>query len=319
MMPRILFMGTPDFAVPTLQRLLDDHYPVVGVVCQPDRPQGRHLTLTPPPVKLLACANGLPVLQPEKVRVPAFETAIRELQPDLIVTAAYGRILPPNILAVPPLGCLNIHASLLPAYRGAAPIQWCLILGERETGVTIQMMDAGMDTGDILLQRRIAIPDDMDAGQLSDRLAAMGAEMIPEAIRGLLDGTLQRQPQDHARATVISMMTREVGEIDWNADALTIHNLVRGTYPWPGAWTWCGERRLKVHRARVCADPDILRAASGLAPGTICQCGVQAISVACGSGVLDLLEIQSEAGKRLHCRDCAHNYRLGQKMGGASE
>lgn len=319
MKPRILFMGTPEFAVLPLQRLLDEQYPLAGVVCQPDRPQGRHMTMLPPPVKQLAAAHGLPVLQPEKVRTPDFEAAIRALQPDLIVTAAYGRILPPNILAVPPLGCLNIHASLLPAYRGAAPIQWCLIRGETESGVTLMMMDEGMDTGDILVQRKISIPDDMDYGKLSEQLSALGADMLPAAIQGLLDGSLRPQPQDHTRATTISVMTREIGQIDWTADARTIHNLVRGTSPWPGAYTWCGGRRLKIHRTRVCTDPETLSAAHGLASGTICLCGGEAISVACGMGVLDLLEVQSESGKRLHCRDCAHNYRLGQKMGGERE
>ncbi len=309
-------MGTPEFAVPALKRLLDEHYPVVGVVCQPDRPQGRHYRLVEPPVKQLARSAGIPVLQPEKVRTPEFEKAVRALSPDLIVTAAYGRILPANILAVPPLGCLNIHASLLPAYRGAAPIQWSLIRGDRETGVTIMLMDEGMDTGDILLQDRLEIPDDMDAGQLSGRLACLGAELIAKAIPAFLDGRLKPQPQDHAKATTITMMTKDIGQIDWKADAHAIHNLIRGTYPWPGAFTWCGDRRLKIHQSKVCTDPLILSEFAGQEPGTVCRADCKAISVVCGQGVLDLLEIQPESGKRLFCRDCAHNYRLGQKMGG---
>ena len=319
MKPGILYMGTPEFAVLPLQKLLDEGYPVAGVVCQPDRPQGRHLRLVPPPVKQLALARHLPVLQPEKVRTPEFEAAVRALQPDLIVTAAYGRLLPANILGLPPLGCLNIHASLLPAYRGAAPIQWSIIRGERETGVTIMLMDEGMDTGDILLQRSTPIPEDIDAGQLSEILAKLGAEMLPEAITGWLDGSLRPRPQDHSRATTISMMTRDTGLIDWTASSRDIHNLVRGTSPWPGAVTWCGERRLKIHKTSVCTDPAVLSFAAGQLPGTICQCSPQAISVACGEGVLELLEIQSESGKRLHCRDCAHNYRLGQQMGGEKQ
>lgn len=317
MKPRILFMGTPDFAVPALQRLLDDGFPVVGIVCQPDRPQGRHMKLTAPPVKQLALAYDLPVVQPEKVRIPEFEAAVRALQPDMIITAAYGRILPPNILAVPLLGCLNIHASLLPAYRGAAPIQWSIINGDAETGVTIMMMDAGMDTGDILMQRSVPIPEDMDAGQLSDALSALGADMITDAVEGLLAGRLKPVPQDHARATSVPMMSRDTGLIDWAQSSTAIHNLIRGTSPWPGAYTWSGPRRIKVHRAKVCRDPDILTAAAGLEPGTICLCG-EAISVACGEGVIDLLEIQADSGKRLHCRDVSHNYRLGQTMGGES-
>jgi len=316
MKPRILFMGTPEFAVPVLQRLLSDGYPIVGVVCQPDRPQGRHMKMTEPPVSIAARAAGLPVLQPEKVRTPEFEQAIRDLSPDMIVTAAYGRILPPNILAVPPLGCLNVHASLLPAYRGAAPIQWSIINGDPETGVTIMMMDAGMDTGDILLQRRITIPGNMDAGELSQALSYLGAELLPEAIEGLLAGRLHPLPQDHARATSVPMMSRELGRIDWSLNAQQIHNLVRGTSPWPGAYTWCGEKRVKVHKTRVCRESALIASAKGLEPGTICLCG-EVISVACGEGVIDLLEIQSESGKRLHCRDCAHNFRTGQMMGGA--
>lgn len=319
MKPKILFMGTPDFAVPALQKLLDDGYPVVGVVCQPDRPQGRHMKLQAPPVKQLAVQHHIPVLQPEKVRTPDFETAIRALGPEMIVTAAYGRLLPANILAIPPMGCLNIHASLLPAYRGAAPIQWCLIRGEHQTGVTIMLMNEGMDTGDIIIQRSILIAEDIDAGQLSEILSALGAEMLPEAINGLLTGKLKPQPQDNALASTISTMNRETGRVNWQVPALEIHNLIRGTSPWPGAFTWCGSRRIKIHKARVCSDPAIIAAGVGQAPGVICSCGSEAISVACGEGVLDLLEIQSDSGKRLHCRDCGHNFRSGQLMGGESQ
>jgi methionyl-tRNA formyltransferase len=314
MKPRILFMGTPDFAVPALQALLDLGYPVAGVVCQPDRPQGRHLKLQAPPVKQLALRYDVPILQPDKVRTPDFAAMVRALAPELVVTAAYGRILPPAILNIPPHGCLNIHASLLPAYRGAAPIQGCLINGEHETGVTFMLMDEGIDTGDMLLQARVPVDDEIDAGRLSEQLARLGAELLPFVIDGWLDGSLKRKPQTSERASIFPRLTRESGFVDWTADSRTIHNLVRGTTPWPGAYTWCGERRLKIHRARVCTDPDIIAAGSGLAPGTVCLCGKEAISVACGSGVLDLLEIQTDSGRRMNCRDCAHNFRLGQKM-----
>jgi methionyl-tRNA formyltransferase len=313
MKPRILFMGTPEFAVPALQALIDLGYPIAGVVCQPDRPQGRHFILQAPPVKLTAQRAGLTVLQPESVRTPEFETAIRALAPELIVTAAYGKILPKNILDLPPRGCLNIHASLLPAYRGAAPIQGCLINGERETGITFMLMDEGMDTGDILLQARFPISDDMDAEQLGGHMAALGAELLPSVISGWLDGSLKRRPQPAEGASVFSRLTRDSGMIDWTADARTVYNLIRGTVPWPGAWSWCGARRIKIHKARVCTDEDIVAGARGLEPGTICRCG-EVISVACGKGVLDLLEIQTDSGKRLHCRDCAHNFRFGQIM-----
>ncbi|MEA4888423.1 MAG: methionyl-tRNA formyltransferase [Clostridiaceae bacterium] len=318
MKTRIVYMGTPEFAVLPLQALLEQGCSVVGVVCQPDRPQGRHMRLEPPPVKKLAAARGIPVLQPEKVRTPDFEAALRALNPELIVTAAYGRILPPNILAVPRYGCLNVHASLLPAYRGAAPIQWSLIKGERETGVTIMLMDEGMDTGDILVQEKMAIPEDMDAACLSEQLSRLGARILPETVDRWLAGTLQRRPQNAADASPAPLMSREAGQVDWTMTAEQIHNLIRGTYPWPGAYTWCGDKKLKIHRAGINRDPEICRTAAGLPAGTLCVCGAGTMSVACGEGVLDLLEIQSESGKRLHCRDCAHNYRLGQKMGGGS-
>jgi methionyl-tRNA formyltransferase len=314
MKARILFMGTPEFAVPALQTLIDLDYPIAGVVCQPDRPQGRHMNVQAPPTKLLALKHHLPVLQPESVRTPEFEAMIRALAMDLVVTAAYGRILPPNILAIPPRGCLNIHASLLPAYRGAAPVQGCLINGERETGVSFMLMDEGMDTGSLLMQVRIPVDEEINAGQLSEQLARLGAELLPFVIEGWLDGSLKPKPQAHERATVFPRLTRESGFINWTADARTIHNLVRGTNPWPGAYSWCGSRRIKIYRARVCSDPDILAAARDLEPGTICSCAREAISVVCGAGVLDLLEIQTDSGKRMNCRECAHNYRFGQKM-----
>ena len=316
MKERIVYMGTPEFAVPALQKLLDEGYDVVSAVCQPDRPVGRHMRLVAPPVKQLAKRYGIPVLQPEKVRTGEFEQQLRDLKPGLIVTAAYGRILPAGVLAVPEHGCLNIHASLLPAYRGAAPIQWCLIRGETETGITIMLMDEGMDTGPILAQERIQLSQDMDAGTLSERLAQLGADLLPSVLERWLAGEMIPRPQDPDLGFAIRPLKREDGRLDWSRSAEELHNRVRGLTPWPGAFSWCGDKRLKIHRTRVCTDPEVLAAARGLEPGTICLCGVDAISVACGSGVVDLLEIQSESGRRMHCRDCAHNYRLGQTMGG---
>ncbi|MDD2440953.1 MAG: methionyl-tRNA formyltransferase [Eubacteriales bacterium] len=316
MKPRLVYMGTPDFAVPPLEALLARGDNVVAVVCQPDRPQGRHMALAAPPVKQRAVKAGIPVLQPEKLRDGTFEMALRAFSPDLVVTAAYGRILPPAILAVPAHGCLNIHASLLPAYRGAAPIQWSIVRGEKKTGVTIMLMDEGMDTGPILAQEAVPIPPDMNAGELSDQLSALGARMITEVIDSYLAGHITPRPQDPALAFAIPMLTREHGQIDWTRPARDVHNQIRGLYPWPGAYTVCQGKRLKIHRSALNEDADAVAAASGLAPGTICLCSPRAISVACGSGVLDILEIQTESGKRMHCRDCAHNYRFGQTMGG---
>ena len=318
MKPRIVFMGTPDFAVPALARLIDEDFPVVGVVCQPDRPAGRRGEMKAPPVKQLAQKHQIPVLQPEKVRTPDFEAQLAALRPELIVTAAYGRILPKNILDLPPLGCLNVHASLLPRWRGAAPIQWALMSGDNKTGITIMEMDEGMDTGHILLQSEVPLDHEIDAGTLSDILSRKGAELLPQAVLDYVAGKLVPVPQEHDQATIAKIMTRETGEIDWTKSAEQIHNLIRGTYPWPGAYTACDNKRLKVHKASVNQDPQLREQAAQMAPGTICLCGRQSISVVCGEGVIDLLEIQLASGRRMYCRDCAHNYRLGQVIGGES-
>lgn len=320
MKPRIIFMGTPDFAVPSLLRLLRDGYPIAAVVCQPDKPTGRHQVMTAPPVKQSALENGLLVLQPAKIRTGEFAEQLRSLNPDMIVTAAYGRILPPDILAIPRLGCLNVHGSLLPDYRGAAPVQWSIIDGRSHSGVTIMMMDEGMDTGDILLQGQIEITETMDAGQLMDALAKLGAELLPEAIEGLLTGRLQPIPQHHEQATYAAMINRQTGLIDWNQPARVIHNLVRGTYPWPGAWTTLPDgKRLKIHRTAVSADPAQLEAARLAQPGRVIAARPAGITIATPDGAINLLEVQPEGGKRLSSADCAHNYPIGIQLGGTPE
>lgn len=316
MKPRIVFMGTPEFAVPALKRLLADGYFIVGVVTQPDRPKGRHMDLAPPPVKQVALEHQLKVLQPDRVRASEFEKALRDLRPDLIVTAAYGRILPPQILSIPPFGCLNVHASLLPAYRGAAPVQWCLIRGEEETGVTLILMDEGMDTGPILAQKRMAIPPDINAGELSDRLAVLGADLLSEVVPRWLNGEIKPRPQDPQEGFAVPMIKPEDGKIDWNQSALAIHNRVRGLNPRPGAYTELNGKRLKIYRTRLCSKKEILEAASGLMPGTLCAISDDAIHVVCGDGVIDLLDIQPESGRRMLCLECAHNYKPGSTLGG---
>lgn len=314
---RIVYMGTPDFAVPALQRLLDDGACVVAIVTQPDRPIGRHQAVKPGPVAAVAQAHGIPVLQPVKLRTGEFACTLAALRPDLFVTAAYGRILPPDILAIPRLGAINIHGSLLPRHRGASPVQASIIAGDRESGVTIMMMDEGMDTGDILMQRAIPIDLEDTAGTLMDKLAQLGAEMILPAVAGLVDGTLKPLPQDHARATVTRILTREDGEIDWNQPAERVHDFIRGSSPWPGTYTFCGGKRLKVHGARALAPETAADfPQDGLEPGTIVACTADAILVACRSGIIELLEIQTEAGRRMNCRDCAHNYRFINRLGG---
>ncbi len=321
---RIVFMGTPGFAVPALSRLIESGARVVLAVTQPDKPVGRHMKMTACPVARAASAAGIPVIQPTRLRTGEFTRTLSEYKPDLFVTAAYGRILPPDVLAIPRLGALNIHGSLLPRHRGASPVQTSILSGDRETGVTIMMMDEGMDTGAILSQRALPIEDDDDAMTLMDKLALLGAEMILPAIEGLCDGTLQPVPQDESRATLTRILTREDGEIDWTRPAEAIHNQIRGLYPWPGAYTVVDGKRLKIHRSRVLkpGDPEsdsLPHEAIGLMPGTVCTNGGQTIQVVCGSGVLELLEIQPDAGRRMACRDCSHNYRFGIRMGGNTD
>lgn len=317
---RIVFMGTPDFAVPALERLIESGATIVAAVTQPDRPTGRHQKTVACPVAQTAAAQGIPVLQPEKLRTGEFTRQLTELRPDLFVTAAYGRILPPDVLAVPRLGALNIHGSLLPRHRGASPVHASILAGDRETGVTIMLMDEGMDTGAILTQRAIPIADDDDACTLMDKLARLGADMIVPAVNGVLDGSLKPVAQDASQATITHILTREDGRIDWSRSATEIHNQIRGLYPWPGAYTTIGGKRLKIHRARV-LDLDQLDAypAGGLEPGTVCACAGDAIQVICGAGILELLEIQSDAGRRMACSDCSHNYRFGTRMGGKTD
>lgn len=321
----LIFMGTPEFAVPALEALLEQGWPVRAVVAQPDRPSGRHMRLTAPPVKALALRYEIPVLQPQKLRDPGFVEQLRAFAPRVIVTAAYGRILPPAVLTLPPGGCLNLHASLLPAYRGAAPIQWAIIRGETETGVTLMRMDEGLDTGSILTQRSLPIGADVRADELAADLAALAARMIGPELRRYLDGQLPEQPQDSDRATQAPMLARENGWINWSCPAAVLHNRVRGMFPWPGAYTTALGKRLKVLRSRP-SDRDSTGAdircdsagadISGYPPGTICRLSGEAISVSCGDGILDLLELQQENSRPMSSRECWHNYRIGQRLGG---
>src|SRR6059058_3849513 len=229
---RIVFMGTPEFAVPSLQALLEADPEklgrAVGVVTQPDRPKGRGQQLTPPPVKVLAQQAGLPILQPPKMKDPAFLETLKSWAPDLIAVTAFGRILPPVILDLPPKGCVNVHGSLLPKYRGAGPIQWAIINGEDETGITTMLMDAGMDTGAMLLQERVRIDPEDTAGSLSEKLAKVGGPLLIETIRRLKAGTLMPRPQDNSQATMAPLLEKDMGQIDWNSTATELANRVRG-------------------------------------------------------------------------------------------
>jgi len=310
---RIVFMGTPDFACPTLTRLIERGEDLIAVVTQPDRPKGRGQKLLPPPVKVIAEAHGIPVLQPLKVRAPEVVAQIRELKPDLIVVVAFGQILPQSLLDIPRHGCINIHASLLPRYRGAAPLNWCLINGETETGITTMMMDAGLDTGDMLVKRSIPIGPDEDAQSLHDRLSLLGADTIDETLDRLLAGTLTREKQDDSLSCYAPMLKKEDGRIDWAREPQQIKNLVRGFTPWPGAYTSLESKTLKLYKVSVAEG-------SGT-PGEVIATGKDGIIVACGSGSIRIEELQLEGRKRLSAAEFLAGYRLepGSRLGACGE
>lgn len=290
---RIVFMGTPEFAVPSLEALLRSDDQVVGVVSQPDRPKGRGHQLVAPPVKLVAKRAGIPVLQPLKIRTAEFLQALSAWQPDLIAVAAYGRILHTPILRLPPMGCVNVHGSLLPKYRGAAPVQWAVINGETKTGITTMLMDEGMDTGPMLLQEALEIMPDDTAGTLASRLAEVGGRLLVDTITQLKAGTLAPKEQDDEQATLAPLLKKEDGLLDWKMSATALADRVRGLSPWPGAYTFFGEERWNIWKA----VPNV--GASTDKPGTIVAVSKQAIVVATGEGLLDILEIQVANSKRM--------------------
>ena len=295
--PRILFMGTPAFAVPALEGLVRRGYPVIAVATQPDRPQGRGRTLAPPPVKVLAKRLNLPVLQPEKVRHPDFLKTFRALAPDLVVVAAFGQILPGEIIHGPKEGCINIHPSLLPKYRGAAPINRALIRGDEVTGVTIMRMDEGVDSGAILLQEETPIGPEESFGELHDRLAGMGTELLLKTLEMTADGTLLPRPQDHRLATLAPRIGREEGRIRWKNGCREIVLLIRGLSPVPCACTFLDGKQLKIFTAG--AEP----ATAAEAPGTVTGETTATLRVAAGKGYVLLKEVQLEGKKRMAIRD----------------
>jgi methionyl-tRNA formyltransferase len=299
-----LFFGTPEFAVPAL-RALHDVAEVTLVVTQPDRPKGRGMKLAPPPVKELALQLGLPVTQPTKVRTPEFAAQLREQHADFALVIAYGRILPKPVLDAPRLGCVNVHASLLPKLRGAAPIQWAVVRGDTETGVCLMQMDEGLDTGPVLACERIPIDPDETSAQLSLRLSELGARLVREQVPRLVAGQLVAVPQDHANATLAPLLSKDDGAIDWARSARELHNLVRGFSPWPSAFTWLDGTRVKLLRTQVREE----RAPHGT-PGELLGVSRDGIDVACGHGTLRLLELQLEGARRLPAADFIAGQRL---------
>ncbi|NLK97495.1 MAG: methionyl-tRNA formyltransferase [Epulopiscium sp.] len=248
---KIVFMGTPDFAVPSLQKLIDEKYYIAAVVTQPDRPKGRGKKMVAPPVKELAVKYDIPIFQPERVRNPEFIETLRSIAPDLIVVIAFGQILPKEILDIPTYGCINVHGSLLPKYRGAAPIQWAIINGEKITGVTTMFMDEGMDTGDMILKKEIPIEPEYTAGDLHDIMAPVGADLLKDTLDELIRGNIKREKQDEDEATYAPMLKKENGLIDWSQPSYKIINLIRGLSPWPSAYTFYKDQMMKIWKAEV--------------------------------------------------------------------
>lgn len=293
---KIVFMGTPDFAVPCLQKLIDLGHEVTGVFTQPDKPKGRHGILTPPPVKELAVSNGIKVYQPTKMRDGSALGMLKEAAPDLVIVVAYGKILPKEILEFPKYGCINIHASLLPKLRGAAPIQWSIIEGFDETGVTSMMMDEGLDTGDMLISRAIPIGENENAESLHDRLSVLGASVLEETIDALGKGELIRTPQNHDEFTYASMLSKELSPIDWSCSAKQIHDKIRGLAPWPSATAKLGEKVFKIHESVICQG----KSASA---GEIIESGKKLV-VCCGDGkCIEILTLQPENKKTMSASD----------------
>lgn len=303
---RIVFMGTPDFAVPSLEALVAAGHEVCGVFCQPDKPVGRHQNkLQPPAVKVCAQSHDIPVFQPTKLRDGTALAQLQELNPELIVVAAYGRILPDDILALPPKGCINVHSSLLPKYRGAAPINWAVINGEKETGVTIMHMATELDAGDIIDQVKTPIAPDENVEAVHDRLAQLGGELLVKVVADIAAGTAKRTPQDHSQATLAPMLSRALSPIDWSRSAKEIHNQVRGLTPWPATSTDILGDTIKVFAVE---EPGI---ETGKAAGTILAANKAGIDVACGDGkVIRLTEIQAPGSRRMS----AANYLAGHPV-----
>ncbi|MCR5742567.1 MAG: methionyl-tRNA formyltransferase [Lachnospiraceae bacterium] len=299
---KIIYMGTPDFAVNTLQTLIDSRHEVIAVFTQPDKPKGRSGQLQMPPVKELAVKYGIPVYQPVKIREQEYVELIQGMGADVAVVAAFGQILPKSILDAPKYGCINVHASLLPKYRGASPIQQSILDGEKETGVTIMKMDVGMDTGDIILQEAFALDQTETGGELFDKLSVMGGPMVLKVLDSFEDGSVTFTKQDESRATHVKMITKENGHIDWNQSAVKIERMVRGYNPWPAAYTYVGSKMFKIWEAKLAET-------QGLGAGEfIVDDGSMVVGT--GDGALRLISVQLEGKKRMNIADFLRGYRF---------
>ena len=292
---RVVFMGTPDIAATCLKKVLDDGFDVVGVWTQPDRPKGRGMKLVASPVKELALANNIPVYQPENFRADEDVQALRDLNPDVVAVVAYGRILPQRVLDIPTKGCVNIHASILPEYRGSAPYQWAVLDGKKETGVTAQHMVREMDAGDIIDVAKTPIGENETAGELLDRLAVLGADLLSRTLTAFAEGTVTRTPQDPAGISFAPMLDKSMCPIDWNKTAQQVHDQVRGLHPWPIATMELKGKKFKVHATRVVEG-------SGQ-PGEILGLTKTGLKIACGEGAVEVISLQAEGGKRMAAPD----------------
>jgi methionyl-tRNA formyltransferase len=300
---RIIFFGTPEFAVPSLKQLLDEGYEVVSVVTQPDKMRGRGRKMAGPPVKELAIVRGIPLMQPAGIKSPDFAREIAALRPDAAVVVAYGRILTQSLLALPPLGCVNVHASLLPKYRGAAPIQWAIINGEVKTGITTMLMDEGLDTGDVLLREETEIREEDNAYTLSVRLSEIGASLLVRTLAGLHDGSIRPVPQS-GEPSYAPPLRKEEGRIRWSLPAREIADLIRGTYPWPGAYSFLKGERITILGARA------LKQGSTAGPGKIEMIAEGEFLVGTGKGTLAVTEVKPEGRKGMSAADFSHGRHL---------
>lgn len=308
---RLLFLGTGCLGLPTLKALIQSNdHELLAIFTQPDRPAGRGLKLKASPVKEFAVAQDIPVYQPEKINRDL--DRVRSFSPDVIVVAAYGQILSKELLLIPPKGTINIHASLLPKYRSAAPIQWALINGESETGITTFLIDEGLDTGDLLLKRTIPITEDDTAGSLEAKLAELGSEVMLETLNGIATGRLKAEPQDHSKATLAPKIKKELAQLDWAKSARELFNLIRGLNPAPGAYTFYNGKRLKIHRSRVVSVEN-----SNATSGEVIQLSTGGLILKTGDGSLELTEIQPEGKKTLTATEFVRGYqiKIGDRLG----
>lgn len=308
---RVVYMGTPDFAVDTLDAIVKAGHEVLLVVTQPDKAKGRGKKLQFTPVKEKALEYDLPVAQPEKVREEAFMEELENLAPDVIVVVAFGQLLPERILNIPKYGCINVHASLLPAYRGAAPIQWAVIDGLEESGVTTMYMEKGLDTGDIILQSRLSLAENETGGSLFDRLAKEGATLLIRTLEELEAGTATRTKQDDSQSSYAKMLTKDMGNLDFTQDAVVLERLIRGLNPWPSAFTRLGDKTLKVYEASVLTEEEADALNSDIAvPGSIIAVDKKSFTVRCGNGALRIMNLQLEGKKRMETAAFLLGYKI---------